>query len=966
MHSLATLIARAFLLLLLLSSDTVFRPIHDCVAEAAAASSSPPVRRQWAVQLHDPTTAEAYSPEQAEEYAKEHGFFSLGQVGALDGYFLFEVDICHADGDDGDTCADVAPDDNEVGNEEQPPRRRTPDEMHTLLLDHPSVRWFEAQTPRQLHKRTNNKPDFLKFPDPLFPQQWHLYNDGVNGAFPTHDINVMPVWVRGINGSGVTVSIVDDGVQFDHPDLRDAWFEEASYDFNLRNTRPLPETGDDNHGTRCAGQIAAAPNNVCGVGVSYGVRLAAQRLIGNTTTDAVEAQALNYHFDDIDIYSSSWGPEDDGESLDGPGTLATAALVAGVTKGRRGLGNIYVFASGNGGMEGDNCNFDSYANSIYTVSIGAITNIGDLPYYAEQCSAHLAVTYSGGHGLAITTTDAGPGAPCTSSHSGTSAAAPLASGMIALMLSVRPNLGWRDVQHLLVTTAKPIDAKDEGWATNGAGRPVSHKYGFGSLDATLLVDAAEKHTLLPHPAIKVVKTSTAPVSITPKQSFIQSATTSIDVTLEDTAGLTSLEHVQVTVRLRHPHRKFLTIKLTSPSKTVSYLAAPRIKDESNAGLNPWTFMTVHNWGENPVGKWTLQIDDLRTGDTDPYTGEPFSRGELLQWTLVMQGTCAERDVVVTPGQVQAGGRTCVHSVEADKRQRNVIGLVFFGAAVMMTVGGFFFWRRTRGPAVVGGGGGWTKLDTTGSAGDLESPTRTGPLPTLNYSYLDDMRSPVDIESPAPQPPGARELPTSSSGSGFLRSLSIEMLNVRMSRPGEALPSPNVATLNNPPLPAPEASEGSPSRSSVTSGGSPNQYLRNPQGLLPPPPPPPQRPENLNPSRFNTPRTEYLKRPATPSSPSAPSPLSRSWTPSPSTNPIATPPRNSTTAAPPPQRVPILSAPPASSNSSSPNLERKAVPSVGGAPTFGTGSSTPPLSRSSSQPNLKRASSAELLKKVKER
>ena len=102
----------------------------------------------------------------------------------------------------------------------------------------------------------------------------------------------------------------------------------------------------------------------------------------------------------IDIYSQSWGPSDDGVTLEGPGVLASAALQAGVAKGREGRGSIYVFASGNGGYK-DNCNFDGYANSIYTIAIGAITHQGSSPPYTEICAAALAVTYSGGSNYEI-------------------------------------------------------------------------------------------------------------------------------------------------------------------------------------------------------------------------------------------------------------------------------------------------------------------------------------------------------------------------------------------------------------------------------------------------------------------------------------------------------------------------------------------------------------------------------------
>ena len=71
----------------------------------------------------------------------------------------------------------------------------------------------------------------------------------------------------------------------------------------------------------------------------------------------------------------SWGPDDDGKTVDGPHTLAKAALQHGVTYGRRGRGSIFVVASGNGGKNGDNCNYDGYANSMYTVTIGKFSGL---------------------------------------------------------------------------------------------------------------------------------------------------------------------------------------------------------------------------------------------------------------------------------------------------------------------------------------------------------------------------------------------------------------------------------------------------------------------------------------------------------------------------------------------------------------------------------------------------------------
>ena len=116
--------------------------------------------------------------------------------------------------------------------------------------------------------------------------------------------------------------------------------------------------------------------------------------------------------------------------------IITTFLSAGILYGRKGLGSIFVWATGNGGGVRDYCSCDGYINSPYTISIGAVNNCGKKPWYAEPCPGTLAVTFSSGdysRDLAIVTTDLGNG--CTSEHTGTSAAAPLAAGM-SLFLSM--------------------------------------------------------------------------------------------------------------------------------------------------------------------------------------------------------------------------------------------------------------------------------------------------------------------------------------------------------------------------------------------------------------------------------------------------------------------------------------------------------------------------------------------------
>lgn len=181
----------------------------------------------------------------------------------------------------------------------------------------------------------------------------------------------------------------------------------------------------------------SANNGKCGVGVAFNARIGGIKLLGGPVYDVIEGMALGHAYDLVDVYSASWGPPDNGWSLERPGRLAQWALERGVRQGRNGKGSIFVWASGNGGWVGDNCNCDGYASSRLTITIGSASQQGRLPWYGERCSAILAVTYSSGApgDQMIASTDVNNA--CTVRHTGTSASAPLAAGIIALALEAK-------------------------------------------------------------------------------------------------------------------------------------------------------------------------------------------------------------------------------------------------------------------------------------------------------------------------------------------------------------------------------------------------------------------------------------------------------------------------------------------------------------------------------------------------
>ena len=266
---------------------------------------------------------------------------------------------------------------------------------------------ISKQVPRRLIKKSlvsnlnsscikKRSDDFknLGINDPLFSTQWHLHNSKT----PGNDINVLPVWKRGITGENVTVCFVDDGLDFDHPDLKDNFYAAGSHDFNDHVDLPKPRLKDDRHGTRCAGEVAGIRNDVCGVGIAWSSKVSGVRILSGDLTEADEALSINYDFHNNHIYSCSWGPSDNGMAVEAPPKIVKDAFLNGVRNGRNGLGSLYVFASGNGGRKNDNCNFDGYTNMIFTITIGAIDQYNLHPEYSEECAMILAVTYGSGSG----------------------------------------------------------------------------------------------------------------------------------------------------------------------------------------------------------------------------------------------------------------------------------------------------------------------------------------------------------------------------------------------------------------------------------------------------------------------------------------------------------------------------------------------------------------------------------------
>ena len=488
-------------------------------------------------------------------------------------------------------------------------------------------------------------------PDPFYGDQWHLYNSSqFSGLLVGEDIDVEPVWSDGIKGRGMLLVVVDDGLEMGHEDLSANIAPRKSWDYQQSDFDPTPVLPESAHGTQVAGIAAARDlNGVGGRGVAPAVSLAGYNLLWNGGVNSTEIHdAMTRNAVEVAISNNSWGHGAGGDgTTEHPGdNLWQEGVAYGVANGRGGKGTIYVWAAGNGGEFGvDNSNYDYLTNNRHVMAVCAVDGDGVKTYYSEQ-GANLWLCAPGGYRNGLTTTDL-MGARgdntvgvlhdytnrnYTKLFAGTSAATPIVSGVVALMLEANPNLGWRDVRLILAESARKNDACDSDWrvTTPASGEPqynINHKYGFGVVDAAAAVARAKRWG--------------SNVGVQLQREF--PVTMAISIPDGDTTGLQQavtvaaannliIEYVELDVNLVHGDPGELSIVLTAPSGTQSVLAeVHRCTTFTNTcpttNYSPWTFGSSRHLGEASQGSWRLKVVDQQANN----------EGSLISWTLRIYG-----------------------------------------------------------------------------------------------------------------------------------------------------------------------------------------------------------------------------------------------------------------------------------------------------------------------------------------
>lgn len=496
----------------------------------------------------------------------------------------------------------------------------------------------------------------------IFPQQWHLKKTAINGLTVDAHANVEAAH-QVTRGEGVTIAIIDDGVDIDHPEFAGAGKLAAPRDATLQTDDPRPKdlfgTGPDdgdNHGTACAG-VATANGARGASGVAPAAKLMPIRLYSGLGSQR-EADAFIWAAEHgADVISCSWGPEDGRWwKPDDPKHRQMVALPASTrlaidrvtTTGRGGKGCVVLFAAGNGNEPVDN---DGYASYARVIAVAACNDTGKRSVYSDFGSAVWCafpssdfeyppfgqpkplttgvwtVDRSGTNGYNTgTNADGDTEGMFTNSFGGTSSSCPGAAGVVALVLSVNPALKWNEVKDLFKRACDRIDP--QGGEYDAAGH--SAKYGYGRLNARTAVELAMPQ---PRNEVTVSRRFDSPIP------DLQTVTFALEV-----SDNTPVEAISVGVDLTHTYIGDLIIRLESPAATG---VAP-VTLHNRAGGSGKAIKAVYDKasvaalgafaGKACNGTWTLRIRDAAARDS----------GTLRSFSLRLSFVHQERVVAAVP------------------------------------------------------------------------------------------------------------------------------------------------------------------------------------------------------------------------------------------------------------------------------------------------------------------------------
>ena len=477
-------------------------------------------------------------------------------------------------------------------------------------------------------------------PDDVYlGQQWHLHNTGQGSGLAGEDVGAEEAWEITQGSPEITIAIIDDGVDIDHPDLKSNIWKNPDetepdvhgWNFFDDNDNPRPQKftppydqlqGNDSHGTPCAGVAAAVGGNSIGVaGIAQHCKILPVKifLADDLVPFSTLADAIRYAGQKADVLSNSWGIP--------PSSDVERAIKDVVRTGRGGKGTPVFVATGNG-----------YSSSIgfparvpEAIAVGASTNLGKRSAYSNYGEGIDFVAPSNGGTRGIFTTDvsiSGRGFNVgdvnegdaeglyTNSFGGTSSATPLAAGIAALLLSLNKDLTWDEVRRHMRNTADKIDQANGNYV-NG----YSLQYGYGRVNVHKALKAVKEDMDNGAGNGEIISKEVAP-SISIPDADLNGISSAIGI---DKDGV--IESVEeVFVNISHTYRGDLLVALISPNNHTIDLHQGQGGGADNliASYNNGTTPALQQLeGTGIRGNWLLKVIDRWAADT----------GTLNSWGL---------------------------------------------------------------------------------------------------------------------------------------------------------------------------------------------------------------------------------------------------------------------------------------------------------------------------------------------
>ena len=457
--------------------------------------------------------------------------------------------------------------------------------------------------------------------DSFFRKQWYIkstsepMNPSQIPPIEGNDLNLLEVYSNymGYNkGNPVIIQIVDSGVDSKHEDLKDNFDLKRSLNGATQGD-PIPGGLFRPHGTMLAGIAAARAFNNVGVrGVAPFAKIAASNWLAKQSLDGLEKAWLSGEgANEIVVSNNSWGRYFTTD------TIYEDIMAQGVKKLRDGKGRVYVFASGNAKADNADANIQYIINNRYALVVGALDYDNKAAIYSTP-GANLWISAYGGSksvnegptiattyisGESLQTWDEDINRNYTYAMAGSSAAAPMVSGIIALIVEACPNLSYRDIKYIIAKSAKKVDLQNSSWVTNSAKISFSREYGFGLVDTPAAIEMCKNsYSLLPQEeSVEVFKDNLNTLFTSLYENSL-----SIDKNLK-------IEWVELTIDLDTPNASEFDIYLQSPAGTQHQL----LKSGTKVGT---FFIPVANWmsggfrfgaagflDEESIGDWKVEI-----------------------------------------------------------------------------------------------------------------------------------------------------------------------------------------------------------------------------------------------------------------------------------------------------------------------------------------------------------------------